>query len=168
MWLALLRAGWPYLLSIGLGFAGAWYWQGLRINSVRADLLILQAQVALANESARIATEKAQADTADAQGKIDAIAAELSKALAGSPRAVDVVRRVTVRLPCAADSQSGRAPPDQNPPVRTDPIADPGTYRCVRRDDWQRWRDSAIANRDRLRAVERMLEAAPDHIEITD
>lgn len=178
MWLALLRSGWPYGLAFGIGLSIAGLVQQWRLDAVRADLMILQARVALANEGARLATEKAKADTADAQAKIDAITAELATKV-GTVRTVDVVRRVAVRGVCQpADSQAGRAPKDQDPPVdagAADPIAAPGVYRCVRLDDWNRWRDSVTVERNRLRdghlahqALSRALEAATDHIEIVE
>ncbi|MCA9340271.1 MAG: hypothetical protein KDA17_05135 [Candidatus Saccharibacteria bacterium] len=160
----------------GLAIAGGL--QQLRIKVVRADLAVLQAQVSAANESARISQQKALADTADAQGKIDAIAAELSKALARPARTVDVVRRVSVRLPCPANREGGGAPENQDsPPLVSAPDTRIGAaeYRCFRLDSFAKWRDSIAAERDRLRdghlahqALSRALEAATDHIEIVE
>lgn len=193
MWLTLLRAGWPYGLAFAGGLIVAGGLQQLRIESVRADLLILQARVALANEGARLAQQKAASDTADAQRKIDAIAAELSKALAGSPRTVDVVRTIRVRGVCRApDSQDNRAPKNQNPPVSAgdaNPESAPAASRCFRPSDYAEWNDSLAAQRQRLidrekasqaeltalrtqheqcLALRGMIESAQDHIEITD
>ena len=179
MWLTVLRTAGPYALAAALGFGGAWYWQGLLKSSLRADLAVLQGKVDAANEGARIATEKAQADTASQQGQIDAYKAELAKALAGQVRTVDTVRTVRVRGVCpATDRQDSRAPPDKDSPVdagAADPTAAPGVYRCFRLDDFTRWRDSVTSERNRLRdghlahqALSRALEAATDHIEIVE
>ena len=64
IFLELLRRFWPYIIAFGIGFSAAWgaAWkiQGLRLDSAKNDLTLLETSIKVATEEAKIEKEKVE------------------------------------------------------------------------------------------------------------
>lgn len=63
--LPILRMIWPYLLAASVGFAGAWYIQGLRVESAKNEFEAYKVEQQRLLNEANLAAEKRRKESSD-------------------------------------------------------------------------------------------------------